>query len=237
MDVRTLEIAAVGGNPSTFIPMAIRVLLVEDHTLVRAGTRALLSAAKEIEVLGEAANGRQAVDLCRTLQPDIVLMDVAMPELNGIEAARQILQQQPDVRIIMLSMHATRQYIFESLKAGVQGYVLKDSAFSELLNAIRAVMAGRTHLSPQLSDVVMQDYIRRAQGSGPADELEKLSGREREILQLIAEGKSSGEIAESLRISVRTVDTHRHNLMEKLHIHSIAGLTRFAIRTGLCSLH
>jgi DNA-binding NarL/FixJ family response regulator len=217
--------------------MAIRVLLVEDHTLVRAGTRALLASAKEIEVVGEAANGRQAVDLCASLKPDVVLMDVAMPDLNGIEAARQILQLQPDVKIVMLSMHATRQYIFESLKAGVRGYVLKDSAFAELLNAIRSVVAGRTHLSPQLSDVVMQDYIHRAQGSGPADELAKLSGREREILQLIAEGKSSGEIAEDLKISVRTVDTHRHNLMEKLHIHSIAGLTRFAIRTGLCSLH
>jgi DNA-binding NarL/FixJ family response regulator len=137
----------------------------------------------------------------------------------------------------MLSMHATRQYVYESLKAGVQGYVLKDAAFSELLSAIKTVMAGRTHLSPELSDVVMQDYIRRAQGSDQADELNKLSGREREILQLIAEGKSGAEIAKSLHISVRTVDTHRHNLMEKLQIHSIAGLTRFAIRTGLCSLN
>jgi DNA-binding NarL/FixJ family response regulator len=218
--------------------MTTRVLLVEDHTLVRMGIRALLgSAGKEVEVVGEAGNGRDAVELCRTLNPDLVLMDVAMPELNGIEAARQILGQQPEVRIIMLSMHATRQHIFESLKAGVRGYVLKDAAFADLLVAIRAVMAGRTHVSPQLSDVVMQDYIRRAKGTEPVDELEKLSGREREILQLIAEGKSSAEIADALHISVRTVDTHRHNLMEKLRIHSIAGLTRFAIRTGLCSLH
>jgi DNA-binding NarL/FixJ family response regulator len=218
--------------------MTTRVLLVEDHTLVRMGIRALLgSAGKEVEVVGEAGNGRDAVELCRTLNPDLVLMDVAMPELNGIEAARQILQQQPEVRIIMLSMHATRQHIFESLKAGVRGYVLKDAAFADLLVAIRAVMSGRTHVSPQLSDVVMQDYIRRAKGTEPVDELEKLSGREREILQLIAEGKSSAEIADALHISVRTVDTHRHNLMEKLRIHSIAGLTRFAIRTGLCSLH
>jgi DNA-binding NarL/FixJ family response regulator len=218
--------------------MTTRVLLVEDHTLVRMGIRALLSSAgKEVEVVGEAGNGRDAVELCRTLNPDLVLMDVAMPELNGIEAARQILGQQPEVRIIMLSMHATRQHIFESLKAGVRGYVLKDAAFADLLVAIRAVMAGRTHVSPQLSDVVMQDYIRRAKGTEPVDELEKLSGREREILQLIAEGKSSAEIADALHISVRTVDTHRHNLMEKLRIHSIAGLTRFAIRTGLCSLH
>ena len=218
--------------------MTTRVLLVEDHTLVRMGVRALLAGAgKEVEVVGEAGNGRDAVEQCRTLNPDLVLMDVAMPELNGIEAARQILQQQPEVRIIMLSMHATRQHIFESLKAGVRGYVLKDAAFADLLVAIRAVMSGRTHVSPQLSDVVMQDYIRRAKGTEPVDELEKLSGREREILQLIDEGKSSAEIDDSLHISVRTVDTHRHNLMEKLRIHSIAGLTRFAIRTGLCSLH
>jgi DNA-binding NarL/FixJ family response regulator len=217
--------------------MTTRALLVEDHTLVRSGVRALLDAAQDVDVVGEAADGREAVELCRTLKPDLVLMDVAMPGLNGIEAARQVLAGNAPPRIIMLSMHATRQYVYESLKAGVQGYVLKDAAFSELLIAIKTVMAGRTHLSPQLSDVVMQDYIRRAQGSDQADELNKLSGREREILQLIAEGKSGAEIAKSLHISVRTVDTHRHNLMEKLQIHSIAGLTRFAIRTGLCSLN
>jgi two-component system response regulator NreC len=217
--------------------MSIRTLLVEDHTLVRAGIQSLLSGSPEIEVIGEAADGRQAVDLCRSLTPDLVLMDVAMPELNGIEAARQMKAEREDVRIVMLSMHGSRQYVFESLKAGVLGYVLKEAAFSELLTAIETVMTGKTYLSPKLSEVVMDDYVRRAKGVDKGDDLASLSGREREILQLIAEGKSSAEIAEVLNISNRTVDTHRHNLMEKLQIHSIAGLTRFAIRTGICSLH
>ena len=216
--------------------MSIRTLLVEDHTLVRAGIQALLSGGEDLQVVGEAADGQAAVELCRTLQPDLVLMDVAMPRLNGIEAARQIKAEMPAVHILMLSMHGSRQYIFEALKAGVLGYVLKEAAFSELLSAIKIVMSGKTYLSPKLSDVVMDDYIRRAQGEEQVNELEKLSSREREVLQYIAEGKSSAEIASVLHISNRTVDTHRHNLMEKLQIHSIAGLTRFAIRTGVSTL-
>jgi DNA-binding NarL/FixJ family response regulator len=216
--------------------MPIRALLVEDHTLVRSGIRALLEGSKEVQVVGEAAEGRQAVDLARQLQPELVLMDIAMPELNGVEAARQIRAGLPDVRIVMLSMYADQQYVFESLKAGANGYVLKGSAFAELLTAISTVMGGRNYISPALSDTVMTDYVRRAQGEQRDTELDKLSGREREVLQLIAEGKSSAEVAELLHISVRTVDTHRHNIMTKIDVHSIAGLTKFAIRHGLCVL-
>ena len=216
--------------------MPIRTLLAEDHTLVRSGIRALLEGSKEIEVVGEAGQGRQAVELARELNPELVLMDIGMVELNGIEAARQIRTAQPDIRVIMLSMHAEQQYVFESLKAGANGYVLKASAFQELLSAIKTVVGGKNYISPALSDTVMTDYVRRAKGEQKNTELDKLSSREREVLQLIAEGNSSAEVAELLHISVRTVDTHRHNIMTKLEIHSIAGLTKFAIRHGLCVL-
>ncbi len=217
--------------------MSTRIILAEDHTLVRTGMRALLENSKQVEVIGEANNGRQAVDLARQLQPDLVLMDIAMPELNGIEAARQIRLAQPGVRVLMLSMHDDQQYVFEALKSGANGYVLKGAAFQELLTAITTVMDGKNYISPTLSGRVMDDYVRRAQGDQPDSELSKLSGREREVLQLIAEGKSSAEVAGLLHISVRTVDTHRHNIMTKLEIHSIAGLTKFAIRHGLCVLN
>lgn len=217
--------------------MSIKILLAEDHTLVRSGIRSLLEASSDVEVIGEAGDGRVAIDLCDQLQPNLVLMDVAMPGLNGIEATRKIRANHPNMRVIMLSMHGDRQYVYESLKAGAGGYLLKAAAFTDLLAAIRAVMAGKTYLSPPLSDVVMDDYVRRAQGDLQGSELEKLSAREREVLQLISEGNSSAAVADLLHISVRTVDTHRHNIMEKLNIHSIAGLTRFAIRHGLGSLH
>jgi DNA-binding NarL/FixJ family response regulator len=214
----------------------IKVLLVEDQTLPRAGFRALLDSSDELEVVGEAANGREAVRLAKKLNPDVVLMDVAMPEMNGMEATRQIHAAQPHIRIHMLSMHTNRQYLFESLRAGAAGFVPKDSAFTELLSAIHAVVASGTYLSPPLADLVLNDYFRRAQGKNEISELEVLSNREREVLQLIAEGNSSAEIAQAMHISARTVDTHRHNIMKKLDIHSIAGLTKFAIRHGLCSL-
>src|SRR5438270_1082967 len=163
-------------------------------------------------------------------------MDVAMPELNGIEASRQIHAAQPQIRILMLSMHTNRQYLFESLRAGAAGFVPKDSAFNELLSAIQTVMTSGTYLSPPLAHLVLDDYFRRAQGKNELSEIEILSNREREVLQLIAEGNSSAEIAQTMHISARTVDTHRHNIMKKLDIHSIAGLTKFAIRHGLCAL-
>ncbi|HVT88942.1 MAG TPA: response regulator transcription factor [Tepidisphaeraceae bacterium] len=217
--------------------MPSRVMLVEDHTLVRSGIRTLLESSREVEVIGEASDGREAVEMARRIKPDVVLMDVAMSELNGIEATRQIASMQPEIRILILSMHADEQYIFEALKAGAQGYVLKSAAVKELMNGIREVAAGRTFVSPSLSLVVMDDYVRRAKGKHVFSEVSRLTAREREVLQLIAEGKSSSEVGEVLYISTRTVETHRHHIMEKLSIHSIAGLTKFAIRNGLCSLH
>jgi two-component system response regulator NreC len=217
--------------------MSLRVFIAEDHTLVRSGVRALLEADTTLTVVGEASNGREAVEKIVALCPELVLMDVAMPELNGIEAARQIHAACPDTRIIMLSMHDERQYVYESLKAGATGYVLKAAAFQDLRSAISTVMSGKNYMSPALSDTVMDDYVRRAKGAESNSELGRLSGREREVLQLIAEGNSSAEVGELLHISVRTVDTHRHNIMTKLEIHSIAGLTKFAIRHGLCVLN
>jgi DNA-binding NarL/FixJ family response regulator len=214
----------------------LEVFIAEDHTMVRSGIRALLDASPDLKVVGEAANGRQAVEMVRSLRPGLVLMDVAMPELNGIEAARQVIAENSQTRVVMLSMHEDRHYVFESLKAGATGYVLKSAAFQDLISAISTVMSGKNYISPALSDTVMNDYIRRAQGDEKDTELGRLSGREREVLQLIAEGNSSAEVAEILHISVRTVDTHRHNIMNKLEIHSIAGLTKFAIRHGLCVL-
>jgi DNA-binding NarL/FixJ family response regulator len=216
--------------------MMLNVLLVEDHTLVRSGIRALLEKANpDLKVVGEADDGQSAVELVRQLNPQLVLMDVAMPGLNGIEATRQIRAAHPQVRILMLSMHDDPQYVDESMRSGANGYVLKGAAFQELLAAIAAVMDGQSYLSTALSE--------RASGRaiGPtlepaSGEVTKLSAREREVLQHIAEGKSSAEVAELLQISVRTVDTHRHNIMSKLGIHSIAGLTKFAIRHGLCML-
>lgn len=211
------------------------VLLAEDHTLVRSGIKTMLEMS-QMQVVGEAGDGRIAVNLFNQFRPDLVIMDVAMPNLNGIEAARQMRAADPAARIIMLSMHADGQYVMESLRAGASGYVLKDAAFNELLTAIETVTQGRNYLSPSLADMVMTNYMRVARGETAVNGLEKLSNREREVLQLIGEGNSSAEIAKALFISVRTVDTHRHNIMEKLDIHSVAGLTKFAIRYGLCTL-
>jgi len=213
-----------------------RVLLVEDHTLVRSGIRSLLSESSQVTVVGEAADGRSALELCEKLLPDIVLSDIEMKDMNGIETARQIHAAHPEIKVIMLSMYGETQYVREALQAGASGYVLKHDAFTELLTAIRTVMAGKRYLSAQLADVVVDDYVRRGDGTQPANDLDKLSSREREILQLVAEGHSSADIAAKLHISTRTVDAHRSNVMQKLSIHSIASLTKFAINNGLTSL-
>jgi DNA-binding NarL/FixJ family response regulator len=217
--------------------MIPNILLVEDHTLVRSGIRSLLEGSAEVKVVGEAAGGRAALELCETLSPDIVLTDVEMRELNGIETTRQVCAAHPNIKVIILSMYGSAQYVLESLRAGASGYVLKDAAFNELLAAIKSVAAGHRYLSPPLVDIVTDDCARRADGKASVNDLDKLSAREREILQLVAEGHSSGEVAGLLHISVRTVDTHRFNLMQKLDIHSIAGLTKFAISHGMTSFH
>jgi DNA-binding NarL/FixJ family response regulator len=212
------------------------VLIVEDHTLVRSGIRTLLEVEADMKVVGECGDGREAVRLFQRLKPDLVLMDVAMPNLNGIEAVRQIIALRPGARIIMLSMHADGQYVVESFRAGASGYVLKDAAFAELLSAIKSVRDGKRYLSPPLNESALTDFVRASRGDRSSSHFDMLSNREREVLQLIGEGNSSPEIAAKLEISVRTVETHRQHIMEKLDIHSVAGLTKFAIRHGLCSL-
>ena len=217
--------------------MKQRILLVEDHTLVRSGFRTLLDASSEMTVVGETDGGRKAIELCGDLEPNIVLCDVEMRELNGIETARQLQAVYPQIKVIMLSMYGDAQYVLEAIRAGASGYVLKDAAFAELLTAIRVVASGKRYLSPPLSDLVTEDYVRRVKGEHSPNELDKLSSREREILQLVAEGYSTGQVAKLLYLSIRTVDTHRFKIMQKLGIHSIAGLTKFAINNGLTSLH
>jgi DNA-binding NarL/FixJ family response regulator len=211
------------------------LLLVDDHGIVRQGLKALLQQEPELVVAAECDNGRQAVEVVMNQQIDLVIMDVAMPELNGIEAARQIRQARPEVKIIGLSMHADRRFVSEMLKAGAMGYVLKEAAFEELLTAVREVMAGRSYLSPAVTGVVVEDHVRGAGHSG-SSAYARLSPREREILQLVAEGKAMKEIATMLGVSIKTVETHRRAIMDKLQLYSVAELTKYAIREGLTNL-
>jgi DNA-binding NarL/FixJ family response regulator len=205
-----------------------RILLADDHSIVRQGFRLILEAQSDIEIVGEAANGREATVLAERLQPDIVVMDVAMPELNGIEATRRLTALAPRCRVLALSMHKDSVYVREILKAGARGYLLKDALDHDLVAAVRALMRGEGYLSPAVSDVVLTDYRRHV--TNPID---LLTSREREVLQLIAEGKTNKEIATSLSLSVYTVDAHRGRIMEKLNLHSTPDLVRFAIRNGV----
>ncbi len=215
--------------------MSIRILLADDHKITRQGLRSLLDKQSDMVVVAEAEEGRTAVRLVRELLPDVVIMDVSMPDLNGMEAARQITREFGDVRIVALSMHSDSLFVTEMLKSGALGYLLKDCAFEELARAIRTVVAGKTYLSPSISGVVVDDYLHRlskADFSG----LDVLTNREREVLQLLAEGKSTKRIALKLHISGKTVETHRRQIMNKLDIHTVAELTKYAIRKGLTSL-
>lgn len=206
----------------------IRILLVDDHVLVRQGFKMILSAQPDMQIVGEAANGREAVEAGEKLQPDVVLMDVTMPELNGIEATRRLVTASPRTRVLALSMHKDAVYVREILRAGARGYLLKDSADADLIAAVRSVAKGEGYLSPAVSDAVLTDYRRHV-----TDPLDLLTTREREVLQMIAEGKTNKEIATTLNLSVYTIEAHRGRVMEKLNLHSTGELVRFALRSGL----
>jgi two-component system response regulator NreC len=210
-----------------------QVLLADDHRLMRAGLRLVIERHPEFTVVGEADDGRQAVAMAASLKPQVIVMDIGMPSLNGIEAARQITQEQPETAIIMLSMHADEGYVLRALKAGARAYLLKDSAEEDLTRAIEAVRDGKSFFSPAVSKVLLQDYMRKLQRAGAEDSYDLLSGREREVLQLVAEGKSSKEIAGLLNLSTYTVETHRANLMQKLNLKGIPELILYAVRKGL----
>jgi len=215
--------------------MSIRILLADDHKITRQGLRSLLDKQSDMVVVAEAEEGRTTVRLVRELLPDVVIMDVSMPDLNGMEASRLITREFGNVKIVALSMHSDSLFVTEMLKSGASGYLLKDCAFEELARAIRTVVAGKTYLSPSVSSVVVDDYLHRlskADFSG----LDVLTNREREVLQLLAEGKSTKQIALKLHISGKTVETHRRQIMNKLDIHTVAELTKYAIRKGLTSL-
>jgi two-component system response regulator NreC len=214
----------------------IRVLLVEDHTIVRKGLRSLLDAEPGIEVVGEAEDGREAIQLVGQLHPEVVLMDITMPGLNGLEATRQIKKRFPDVKVLILTVHADEEYVLQVLSAGASGYLVKQAAPAELVSAIHATYRGDSFLSPSISRKVVDQYVRQAGAIAENDSYDKLTDREREVLQLIAEGHSNRRIAEMLCISVKTVETHRAHLMNKLDIHSAAELTTYAIRKGVIGL-
>jgi DNA-binding NarL/FixJ family response regulator len=215
--------------------MSIRIMIADDHEIVRNGLRSLIEKELDMEVIAEADNGRSAVRLALELAPDVVIMDIAMPELNGIEAARQIISALPRIKVIALSMHADKRYVMEMLKAGASGYILKDNAYEELARAVRTALKNHPYLSPQVTETVIGDYVQFAlAANGSAFSL--LSAREREVLQLLAEGNSTAQIAECLGISVKTVETYRQHIIEKLDIRSVAELTKYAIREGLTSL-
>jgi DNA-binding NarL/FixJ family response regulator len=211
----------------------ISVLLVDDHTIVRKGLRSLLDAEADIQVIGEAEDGREAVEKVGRLRPQVVVMDITMPGLNGLEATRQIKERFPQVQVVVLTMHTAEEYIFQILRAGTSGYVVKRAAPSELISAVRAAYRGESFLSPSVSRTVIQEYLRQAGALAGENSYETLTPREREVLQLLAEGHSNRRIAELLCLSVKTVQSHRANLMRKLDIHSTAELTQYAIRKGV----
>ena len=215
--------------------MSAKILVADDHKIVRDGLCSLIQKQPNLEVVAEAENGRTAVKLARRLKPDLIIMDLNMPDLNGIGAARQILAELPDTKIIVLSMHADKQFVAGALKAGASGYLLKDCAFEELARALRTVLKHQTYLSPDIAGTVVRDYLEQLYTADSAGEA-ALTPREREVLQLIAEGRSTKETAARLNVSIKTVESHLRNIMEKLDLHSTAELTKYAIRKGLTSL-
>lgn len=213
----------------------IRILLADDHQLMRSGIRLMLEREADLSVVGEASDGRQAVSLAKSLRPDVVVMDIGMANLNGIEAANQMTQDSPQIAVVMLSMHADESYVLRALKSGARGYLLKDSAEADLIRAVHAVAGGKSFFSPAVSKVLLDDYVRKLKRSGTDDAYDLLTPREREVLQLIAEGKSNKDIANLLNLSVYTVESHRSNLMEKLNLRGLPELILYAVRKGIVS--
>ncbi|MGD0596735.1 MAG: response regulator transcription factor [Sedimentisphaerales bacterium] len=215
--------------------MPTRVLLVDDHAIIRQGLSSLLEKESDIEVVGSVENGREAVDIARELAPDLVIMDISMPNLNGIDATRKIIGEMGNVKVIALSIHSSQHFVAEMLKAGASGYILKECLFDELVEAIKTVLNGGTYLSPKITGVVIDDYVKRLstqyQPEGPV-----LTEREREVLQFLSEGKSTKQIAAQLHVSAKTIESNRRNIMDKLGINSVAELTKYAVREGLTPL-
>ena len=216
--------------------MTIRILIADNHTLFSQGLRSLAETQSDFEVIGEVSDGREAVAKSRELQPDVVLMDVVMPGLNGLDATRQIRQEAPDTRVLALSMHVDKRYVLGMLEAGASGYLAKDAAFEEVARALRAVAAGHVYLAPNVAGLVVEDFTRRTSSPSSPSAPAALSPREREVLQLLAEGLPASRIARQLHISVKTVETHRRNILGKLELDTVADLVRYAIREGITSL-
>ena len=213
----------------------IRILLADDHNIMRRGLRLLLDRQPGFEVVGEAADGRQAVERAEATNPDVLVLDIAMPNMSGIEAAQRISALLPHAAIVILSMHSDEGYVLRALKAGAKGYVLKDSAENDLIEAIKAVGQGKAFFSPEISNILVEDYVREMRKRGAEDSYELLTPREREILQMLAGGKSNKDIASALNLSLYTVETHRRNLQDKLNLHSLAELILYAVRKGIIS--
>jgi two-component system, NarL family, response regulator NreC len=236
-DISMIDPLASGAQQETVADASarakIRILVVDDHTILRVGLRMMLNAQPDIEVIGEASDGNQAVSEAMRLVPDVILMDIAMPDCNGIEATRQVKRLQPETRILVLTMHENEEYLFQVLRAGASGYILKEAADTELITAIRTVSSGRFYLSPSAQSIMVGDYLQRVRSGEERDSYSALTEREREILKLVAEGYTNNQIAERLTISPKTVDTHRTHIMDKLNLHSRAELVKYAMRRGL----
>lgn len=211
----------------------IRILLADDHGIVRQGLRAVLARDAALQVVGESGDGREAVQLADALRPDVVIMDITMPGLNGIEAAKQMIKANPEVRVLMLSMHSDETYLLRALGAGVKGYLLKESAEVDLVRAVQSVARGKTYFSPAIAGALLEDYARHVQQRKPEDSWTLLTEREQEVLQLIAEGRTNKEVATLLELSPSTVDTHRNNFMQKLGLHNIAEIVLYAVRNKI----
>jgi DNA-binding NarL/FixJ family response regulator len=212
-----------------------RIVIAEDHTILREGLRSLLLSSPELEVVGEAKDGREAIQCVAKYKPDLILTDLSMPRMDGMEAIREIKKQSPKTKILVLTIHKAEEYVLNTFKAGVHGYILKDSTHSELMIAIKNILSGKRYISPGISDKVLEGYLEERKTLKPKTSWETLTPREREILKLIAEGYKNKKIADELCISVKTVEKHRANLMEKLDLHSVQGLTAFAMQRGLVS--